>query len=110
MNQREQGRGANYQYGVKRRDFKSVRSFTTDGGVGEPRQNFGAELLLRAVSRLPEDELRAGLARLVASELVFERGTPPEAIYAFKHALVQDAAHGSLLRQAAHCDCRFTRR
>jgi predicted ATPase len=41
-------------------------------------------VLLRAVSRLPEDELRAGLARLVASELVFERGTPPEAIYAFK--------------------------
>src|SRR5262249_7238602 len=25
-------------------------------------------------------------------------GTPPEAVYAFKHALVQDAAHGSLLR------------
>src|SRR5262245_14889883 len=33
--------------------------------------------LLRAVSRLPEDELRAALARLVASELVFQRGTPP---------------------------------
>ena len=38
------------------------------------------------------------LARLVASELVFQRGTPPGATYAFKHALVQDAAHGSLLR------------
>jgi class 3 adenylate cyclase len=56
--------------------------------------------LLRAVSRLPEDELRASLARLIASELVFERGTPPDAVYAFKHALVQDAAHGSLLRAA----------
>jgi class 3 adenylate cyclase/predicted ATPase len=54
--------------------------------------------LLRAVSRLPEDELQAALARLVASELVFQRGTPPDAVYAFKHALVQDAAHGSLLR------------
>jgi class 3 adenylate cyclase/predicted ATPase len=54
--------------------------------------------LLHAVSRLPEDELHAALARLVASELVFQRGTPPEAVYAFKHALVQDAAHGSLLR------------
>src|SRR5207248_11472385 len=54
--------------------------------------------LLRAVSRLPEDELRNSLARLVASELVFQRGTPPDAVYAFKHALVQDAAHGSLLR------------
>jgi class 3 adenylate cyclase/predicted ATPase len=54
--------------------------------------------LLRAVSRLPEDELQASLARLVASELVFQRGTPPDAVYSFKHALVQDAAHGSLLR------------
>jgi predicted ATPase len=55
-------------------------------------------VLLRAVSDLPEDELRAALARLVASELVFQRGTLSEAIYTFKHALVQDAAHGSLLR------------
>ena len=54
--------------------------------------------LLRAVSRLPENELQAALARLVASELVLQRGTPPDAVYSFKHALVQDAAHGSLLR------------
>jgi class 3 adenylate cyclase/predicted ATPase len=54
--------------------------------------------LLHAVSRLPDDELQAALARLVASELVFQRGRPPEAVYSFKHALVQDAAHGSLLR------------
>jgi predicted ATPase len=56
--------------------------------------------LLHAVSRLPEDELQAALGRLVASELVFQRGTPPDAVYAFKHALVQDAAHGSLLRSS----------
>ena len=54
--------------------------------------------LLRAVSRLPENELQTALGRLVASELVFQRGTPPDAVYSFKHALVQDAAHGSLLR------------
>jgi class 3 adenylate cyclase/predicted ATPase len=54
--------------------------------------------LLRGVSRLPEDELQTALARLVASELVFQRGRPPDAVYAFKHALVQDAAHSSLLR------------
>jgi class 3 adenylate cyclase/predicted ATPase len=54
--------------------------------------------LLRAVSDLPEDELQASLARLVASELMFQRGTAPDAVYSFKHALVQDAAHGSLLR------------
>jgi tetratricopeptide (TPR) repeat protein len=56
--------------------------------------------LLRSVSRLPEDELQAALARLVAAELVFQRGTPPAAVFSFKHALVQDAAHGSLLRNA----------
>jgi predicted ATPase len=56
--------------------------------------------LLRAVSRLPEDELQASLTRLVASELTFQRGTPPDAVYSFKHALVQDAAHGSLLRSS----------
>jgi predicted ATPase len=56
--------------------------------------------LLRAVSRLPDKELQAALARLVASELVFQRGTPPDAVYSFKHALVQDAAHSSLLRSS----------
>src|SRR5262249_33646779 len=56
--------------------------------------------VLHAVSRLPEDKLRGALAQLVASELVFQRGTPPEGVYSFKHALVQDAAHGSLLRSA----------
>ena len=52
---------------------------------------------LRSVSRLPDDELTGPLGRLVASELVFQRGVPPDAIYTFKHALIQDAAHGSLL-------------
>jgi class 3 adenylate cyclase/predicted ATPase len=56
--------------------------------------------VLHTVSRLPEDELQSALDRLVASELVFQRGTPPEAVYTFKHALVQDAAHGSLLRSS----------
>jgi TolB-like protein/DNA-binding winged helix-turn-helix (wHTH) protein/class 3 adenylate cyclase/predicted ATPase len=56
--------------------------------------------LLHAVCRLPEDELQTALGRLVASELVLQRGTPPDAVYSFKHALVQDAAHNSLLRSA----------
>jgi class 3 adenylate cyclase/tetratricopeptide (TPR) repeat protein len=56
--------------------------------------------LLRAVCPLGEDELRGALTRLVVSELVSQRGTPPSAVYAFKHALVQDAAHGTLLRAA----------
>ena len=59
-------------------------------------------VLLRAVSGLPDDELEAALDRLVASELVIQRGAPPHASYTFKHALVQDAAHGSLLRSTRH--------
>ena len=54
--------------------------------------------LLAAVSRVPEDDLRAALVTLVSSELVAQRGTPPNAVYLFKHALVQDSAHNSLLR------------
>jgi class 3 adenylate cyclase/predicted ATPase len=54
--------------------------------------------LLRTISRLAEDELKSALARLVSSELVFQRGLPPDSVYAFKHSLVQDAAHRSLLR------------
>src|SRR4030095_9858417 len=52
-----------------------------------------------------EAHLRAALDRLVASQLVYRRGAPPEATYIFKHALVQDAAYDSLLkrdRQALH--------
>jgi predicted ATPase len=54
--------------------------------------------LLAAVSRIPAYDLRAALVALVSSELVAQRGTPPNAVYFFKHALVQDAAHNSLLR------------
>jgi class 3 adenylate cyclase/predicted ATPase len=56
--------------------------------------------LLRATAGLPETELESALARLVASELVFQRGRPPEAVYTFKHSLVQEAAHESLLRSS----------
>jgi class 3 adenylate cyclase/predicted ATPase len=56
--------------------------------------------LLRGASRFSEDELQAALGRLVASELLFQRGTLPDAVYTFKHALVQDAAHSSLLRSS----------
>ena len=38
------------------------------------------------------------LDHLTKSELVFRNGTPPDAAYMFKHALVQDAAYQSLLR------------
>jgi class 3 adenylate cyclase/tetratricopeptide (TPR) repeat protein len=54
--------------------------------------------LFAAVSPLSEDKLGEALDHLVASELVFRRGSPPEATYSFKHALVQDAAYRSLLK------------
>src|SRR4051794_34237068 len=60
-------------------------------------REFGYELLV-AVSPLGDAELREALDQLVASELVFIRGTPPTSTYTFKHALVQDAAYASLLR------------
>jgi tetratricopeptide (TPR) repeat protein len=55
--------------------------------------------LLAAVARKPEAELISLLDRLVRAELLFREGAPPLATYLFKHALVQDAAYGTLLRQ-----------
>jgi class 3 adenylate cyclase/predicted ATPase len=55
--------------------------------------------LLAAVVRKPEAELNAALQRLIAAGLLFRQGVPPHAIYLFKHALVQDAAYGTLLRE-----------
>jgi class 3 adenylate cyclase/predicted ATPase len=54
--------------------------------------------LLAEISPLPGIELTSALDQLAAAELVYRRGTPPDAIYSFKHALVQDAAYASLLR------------
>jgi class 3 adenylate cyclase/tetratricopeptide (TPR) repeat protein len=54
--------------------------------------------LLAAIADRPEQPLRTDLDKLVSSELVFRRGSPPEATYSFKHALVRDAAYDSLLR------------
>jgi class 3 adenylate cyclase/predicted ATPase len=55
--------------------------------------------LLTAVVRKPEAELNLALDRLVQSGLLFRQGVPPHASYLFKHALVQDTAYGTLLRE-----------
>jgi class 3 adenylate cyclase/predicted ATPase len=55
--------------------------------------------LLAAVVAKPEAELASALDRLVAAGLLFRQGVPPHATYLFKHALVQDAAYGTLLRE-----------
>src|SRR5208283_4985766 len=54
--------------------------------------------LIAAVAPMPQAQLNDSLARLSESGLAFRRGTPPDATYTFKHALVQDAAYDSLLK------------
>jgi predicted ATPase len=54
---------------------------------------------LAAVARKPEAELQSALDRLIGAGLLFRQGVPPHASYLFKHALVQDAAYGTLLRE-----------
>ena len=54
--------------------------------------------LLASVVRQPDAELESALDRLVAAGLLFRQGAPPDATYLFKHALVQDTAYGTLLR------------
>lgn len=67
-------------------------------------REFGHELL-SAVAGMSADVMNEGLAQLLASGMIFARGAAPDVIYTFKHALIQDAAYGSMLkdrRQAAH--------
>jgi class 3 adenylate cyclase len=60
-------------------------------------REFGYDLIELAAQR-PTAELQSGLDRLAAAGLLFCRGTAPQSSYLFKHALVQDAAYGTLLR------------
>ena len=55
--------------------------------------------LLAAVVRKPEADLGSALDRLIDAGLLFRQGVPPHVTYLFKHALVQDAAYGTLLRE-----------
>jgi predicted ATPase len=56
--------------------------------------------LLAAVVGKPEAKLASALDRLTNAGLLFRQGTAPHGTYLFKHALVQDAAYGTLLRDA----------
>jgi class 3 adenylate cyclase/predicted ATPase len=61
--------------------------------------------LIAAVTTHPKPELDQAFAHLVESGLAFQQGTRPDAVYTFKHALVQDAAYDSLpkrRRQEVH--------
>jgi predicted ATPase len=61
-------------------------------------REFSHELLAALASR-PEAKLEMQLDRLVRAGLLFRQGAPPDVTYLFKHALVQDAAYGLLLRE-----------
>lgn len=60
-------------------------------------REFGHQLLA-AVAGMQERRLAEALDQLVAAELVFRRDSATGPLYAFKHALVQDAAYQSLLK------------
>jgi class 3 adenylate cyclase/tetratricopeptide (TPR) repeat protein len=55
--------------------------------------------LLATVSGWSGNELEQALAQLISAQLVFKRGSVPNATYVFKHALIQDVAHTSLLKR-----------
>jgi hypothetical protein len=57
--------------------------------------------LIAAVSPIRGERLDQALNQLVQAELLFQRGNPPDAIYTFKHALVQDVAYDSAAKQPA---------
>jgi len=61
-------------------------------------REFSYELLASVVEK-NDDDLQSALGRLTDGGLVFCRGTPPQARFLFKHALVRDAAYGTLLRE-----------
>jgi class 3 adenylate cyclase/predicted ATPase len=56
--------------------------------------------MLESVSSSDRSTLAEALVRLVHAELLYRRGTPPDATYTFKHSMIQDAAYQSLLRSA----------
>lgn len=55
--------------------------------------------LIAAVADTDQAELDAGLDELVARDIVHRDGVPPRATFTFHHALLQDAAAASMLRQ-----------
>jgi class 3 adenylate cyclase/predicted ATPase len=54
--------------------------------------------LLRVMADMVPTGLEHALEQLVSENLLVQQGTPPQADYSFKHALLRDAAYQSLLR------------
>ena len=70
-----------------------VRQIAQIGAVIGREFSYG---LLEAIAPSAGADLTATLDQLVAAELIFQRGVPPQASYRFKHALVQEVAYRSL--------------
>jgi predicted ATPase len=71
-------------------------------GVAQIGAAIGREfshLLIKPVARLSDQELASHFDRLLQSGLLSRQGSPPDATYVFKHALIQDTAYGTLLRE-----------
>jgi class 3 adenylate cyclase/predicted ATPase len=71
-------------------------------GVAQIGAAIGREFshgLIKPVARLSDQELALHFERLLQSGLLSRQGSPPHATYLFKHALVQDTAYGTLLRE-----------
>jgi len=60
-------------------------------------REFSYDLVL-SVAQKSDAEMRVALGRLEEAGLVFRQGTPPQAVFQFKHALLRDAAYSNLLR------------
>ena len=58
--------------------------------------------ILSLVTHLSKAELQVALDRLVQAGLMSVQGAPPDTVYTFRHALLQDAAYGTLLREPRH--------
>ena len=59
-------------------------------------REFSYEILC-AVANLPEDQIEGALSHLEEAGLIVRFGFPPDALYSFKHVMIQNAAHDSLL-------------
>ena len=55
--------------------------------------------LIRGVANMEDAALQAALERLAEVDILLVQGLPPESVYRFKHALIQDAAY--------HYSCDF---
>ena len=63
-----------------------------------PRWDEFSYEVIQAVAPLDEVVLQHELAQLVAAELVYQHGLPPQARYLFKHTLIQETAYHLLLK------------